>query len=477
MMQGALEDISKAVGHTPIVRLNRVTAGLGVEVYVKCEYLNPGGSHKDRLAANLLRRAEEDELKPGGTIVEATSGNTGASLALLAALRGYKCVFVMPDKMSQEKIAHLRAFGARVVVCPTAVEPDDPRSYYQVALRIARETPNSFYANQYHNPANPEAHYLSTGPEVWNQTGGDFEVFCAGIGTGGTVSGVGKFLREKKPGIKIVGVDPVGSLYYDFVKTGRVTKPFSYKVEVIGEDFFPGTMNLGILDDIVRVDDKECFLMTRDLTRLEGLFVGGSGGAAVAGALKYARAMEARGEAKVGDRPARIVVFLADAGHKYVSKIFNDDWMRENGFLEDAPGMGTVRDIIGGRDRRPLVTARPDARLRDVITQMKTQGISQLPVLSEGKLRGIVAEVDLLRALVTGGITLDSPITEVLEDDYATVTPNTKIELLQGVLADAKVAIVEEDDKVVGIVTKIDLIDFLARRAQQPGATLPPPAS
>jgi cystathionine beta-synthase len=422
----------------------------------------------------MLRRAEEGGLKPGGTIVEATSGNTGASLALLAAIRGYRCVFVMPDKMSQEKISHLRAFGARVVVCPTAVDPDDPRSYYQVAQRIAAETHNSFYANQYHNPANPESHYLSSGPEIWKQTGGDFEVFCAGMGTGGTLSGVGKFLREHKPTIKIVGIDPVGSLYYDFVKQGRITKSFAYKVEGIGEDFFPTTMNLKIIDEIIRVDDKECFLMTRDLTRLEGLFVGGSGGAAVAGAVKYARTMVERGEGKVGDRPARILVFLADGGHKYLSKIFNDDWMRENGFLEDSPGIGTVRDILQGK--KPIVTARPDARLREVIDQMKTLSISQLPVVEKGRMRGIVAEVDLLRALVTGGKTLDSPIAEVVEDDYATVTPNTKIELLQGVLADAKVAIVEERDEVIGIVTKIDLIDFLAKH-KVTAATVPPPAS
>jgi cystathionine beta-synthase len=475
MMQGALQDISKAVGNTPIVQLHKVTGGLPVEIYVKCEFLNPGGSHKDRLASNMLRRAEEDGLKPGGTIVEATSGNTGASLALLAALRGYKCVFIMPDKMSQEKISHLRAFGARVVVCPTAVEPDDPRSYYQTALRIARETPNCFYANQYHNPANPEAHYMSSGPEIWQQTGGDFDVFCAGMGTGGTLSGIGKYLREKKPGIKMVGVDPVGSLYYDFVKQGRITKAFSYKVEGIGEDFFPSTMNLKILDDIVRVDDKECFLMTRDLTRCEGLFVGGSGGAAVAGAMKYARAMVERGESTGpdGKRPARILVFLADGGHKYLSKIFNDDWMRENGFLEDAPGIGTVADMLQGK--KALVTARPEARLREVIDQMKTLGISQLPVVERGKMRGIVAEVDLLRALVTGGKTLETPITEVVEDDYATVTPNTKIELLQGVLADAKVAIVQDRDEVVGIVTKIDLIDFLAKHKPVPPSV--PPAA
>jgi cystathionine beta-synthase len=490
MMHGALEDISKAVGNTPIVRLNRVTAGLAAEIYVKCEYLNPGGSHKDRLAANMLRRAEEEGLKPGGTIVEATSGNTGASLALLAAIRGYKCVFVMPDKMSQEKIAHLRAFGARVVVCPTAVEPDDPRSYYQVALRLAKETPNSFYANQYHNPANPEAHYLSSAPEIWRQTGGDFDAFVAGMGTGGTISGCGKFFKEKKPSIQIVGVDPVGSLYYDFVKTGRITKPFSYKVEGIGEDFFPTTMNLKIIDEIIRVDDKECFLMTRDLTRLEGLFVGGSGGAAVAGAVTYAKQVAAASRgAQTGAEAIKILVFLADGGHKYMSKIFNDEWMRENGFLDDEPGLGTVHDLLmfragetgdrfrageagdvarDGSKKRALVTASPTSKVREVIETLKSLGISQLPVIENGKLKGIVAEVDLLRHLVSGLKTLDSPIGELVESDYATVTPKTKIELLQGVLADAKVAIVEEGESVVGIVTKIDLIDFLARAAAPP---------
>jgi cystathionine beta-synthase len=454
MMKGAIENITQAVGHTPIVKLNRVAQGLAADIYVKCEYLNPGGSHKDRVAINMIKRAEEAGLKPGGTIVEATSGNTGASLALIAAIKGYKCVFVMPDKMSQEKIASLRAFGARVVICPTAVEADDPRSYYSVSKRIAEETPNSFYANQYHNPANPEGHYLNTGPEIWEQTQGDLDVFVAGMGTGGTISGAGKFLKEKRPSTLIVGVDPVGSLYYDFVKSGRVTKPFTYKVEGIGEDFFPSTMNLKIIDEIVRVDDKECFLMTRDLVRLEGLYVGGSGGAAVAGAIKYAKA---------ANKKQNIMVLLPDSAQKYLSKIFNDDWMRENGFLEEQPGLGTVRDLLQGK-AGTIVSASPGDKVRDVVATLKSLGISQLPVLESGKLRGIVAEVDLLRHLVSGAGTLDSSIASLVESDYATVTPETKIELLQSVLSDAKMAIVTEGDGVVGIITKIDLIDFLAKR-------------
>jgi cystathionine beta-synthase len=458
MMRGALSDITKAVGHTPVVKLNRVTDGVEADIYVKCEYLNPGGSHKDRVALNMIRDAEAAGLKPGGTIVEATSGNTGAALAMVACIKGYKTVFVMPDKMSQEKISTLRAYGAKVVVCPTAVEPEDPRSYYQVAKRIAEETPNCFYANQYHNPSNPGAHYLSTGPEIWEQCGHEIDVFVAGMGTGGTISGTGKFLKQKKPDIKLVGVDPVGSLYYDFVKSGRVTKPFSYKVEGIGEDFFPTTMNLKIIDEVIRVDDRECFLMTRDLVRLEGLFVGGSGGAAVAGAIKYA---------KMTGRKENILVLMPDAASKYISKIFNDEWMRENGFLDEERGLGTVRELLLTKSSN-VVTAPADARVRDVIDTLKSKGISQLPVVEGAKLRGMVHEVDLLRHLVQGGGTLESPITDLIESDYATVTPSTKVELLQGVLSEAKIAIVLDKEAIVGVITKIDLIDYLARRAAPP---------
>jgi cystathionine beta-synthase len=470
MMKGALADITKAVGHTPIVRLNKVGQGVQSDLFVKCEYLNPGGSHKDRVALNMIGEAEKQGLKPGGYIVEATSGNTGASLALVSAIRGYKCVFVMPDKMSQEKIAALRAFGARVVVCPTAVEADDPRSYYQTAKRIANElAPNVYYANQYHNQANPEGHYKSTGPEIWEQCGTELDAFVAGMGTGGTISGAGRFLKEKKPAIKIVGVDPVGSLYYDFVKSGRITKPFTYKVEGIGEDFFPSTMNLKLIDEIIRVDDKECFLMTRDLVRLEGLYVGGSGGAAVAGAIKYAKALDDAGKKK-----ENILILMPDSAQKYLSKIFNDDWMRENGFLEENEGLGTVRDVIG-KSPQKLVTASSTDKVRVVIDALKSRGISQVPVVDGGKLIGLVSEVDLLRHLVSGSGTLDSPIGPLVEGDYATVTPDTKIELLQGVLNDAKLALVLDKEQLVGVVTKIDLIEFLAKRPA-PKASAAPPA-
>src|SRR5215470_5304760 len=359
MMKGALPNVLEAVGRTPIVKLQKVARHVAAEIFVKCEYLNPGGSMKDRVARNIVEDAERRGLLgPGATIVEATSGNTGMGLALVAALRGYQCVFVMPDKMSQEKVQALRAFGARVVICPTAVEPEDPRSYYQTAKRIVQETPGAYYANQYHNPANPEAHYLSTAPEIWQQTNGELDVFVAGMGTGGTISGCGRYFKEKKPGFRLVGVDPIGSLYYEYIKTGRLTKPFSYYVEGIGEDFLPGTMNLAIIDQIVRVDDKECFNLTRELVRQEGIFCGGSSGAAVAGAIKYAE--------QLGDEKKNIVVLLPDSAQKYLSKIFDDEWMRSNGFLDEEDPLGTVRDLLSHKKHREIVGAQRGDSLRNV---------------------------------------------------------------------------------------------------------------
>jgi cystathionine beta-synthase len=457
-MTGAKANILEAIGHTPIVKLQKVARHVAADIYVKCEYLNPGGSMKDRVAVNIITDAERRGLLgPGGTIVEATSGNTGMGLALVAALRGYSCVFVMPDKMSLEKVQALRAAGARVVICPTAVEPEDPRSYYQTAKRIVQETPGAFYANQYHNPANPEAHYLSTAPEIWEQTAGEVDVFVAGMGTGGTISGCGRFFKEKKPGFRLVGVDPIGSLYYEFVKTGRMTRPFAYYVEGIGEDFLPSTMNLKIVDDIMRVDDKECFLMTRELVRQEGLFVGGSSGAAVAGAIKYA---------EMSKRKENILVLLPDGAQKYLSKIFDDKWMRENGFLDEPDPLGTVAELLRAKKQRPLVRTQLGEKVRDVIGLMRDNGVSQMPVMDkDGKrLAGIVAEVDLLKHLVEGEGGLDAPIDALVESDYATVTPATRVHLLRNIFNDAAIVVVEERDTIVGVITKIDLIEFLAER-------------
>jgi cystathionine beta-synthase len=466
MLKNARATILDAIGNTPLVKLNRIGRDVAADIYVKCEYMNPGGSMKDRMTLNLVEHAERrGELNPGGTIVEATSGNTGAGLAMIAAVRGYHCVFVMPDKMSLEKIASLRAWGARVVVCPTAVEPEDPRSYYSVAKRISQETPNCFYANQYHNPDNPGGHYRSTGPEIWENTGGEIDVFVAGLGTGGTMAGIGRYLKEKKPAVQLVGVDPIGSLYYDYIKTQRVAKPFTYKVEGIGEDFFPSTFDPKLIDDVIRVDDKECFLMTRDLVRQEGLYCGGSSGAAVSGALKYAR--------KTGKKQ-NIVVLLPDGAAKYLSKIFNDEWMREHGLLDDRTGAGSVADLLQLKARGPVITVRADERVKDVIAKLKDYGISQIPVMKDDELIGMVTEVGLLRYLASGEYSLTSPVEALAESDYATVSPNTGIESVQSLLAQARMAIVTDRDKVVGVITKIDLIEYLARGRR--GSILPPSA-
>jgi cystathionine beta-synthase len=455
LMQGAVADLTQAIGHTPIVRLNRVAEGIESEIYIKLESLNPAGSMKDRVALNIIRDAEaRGMLGPGGTIIEATSGNTGAGLAMVAAIRGYKCIFVMPDKMSSEKIDTLRAYGAKVVICPTAVEPSDPRSYYSTARRIVEETPAAFYANQYHNPANPEAHYVSTAPEIWEQTGGGFDAFVSGMGTGGTLSGCGRYFKEQSPDVKIVGVDPIGSLYYEYIKTGRLTKAFSYYVEGIGEDFLPSTMNLDILDEVVQVDDRECFLMTRELVRREGIFCGGSGGAAVVGAIKYARSLK---------EPQRILVLMPDSAQKYLSKIFNDEWMRSNGFLAEDDTEGTVAHLLKSKQGR-LLTISATASVREAVRILKEHGISQLPVLdTTGRHCGLVSELDLLNHVVENEGDPETKLEQLISSDYATVTPHTRLQLLKHIFKDAKVVLVVDNDKAVGILTKIDLIDYVSQ--------------
>jgi len=321
-----ISDISRAIGNTPLVKLRKIVDENSATVLAKAEFMNPGGSIKDRMAIYIIEDAEKKGLlKPGGTIVENTSGNTGVGVAIISAIKGYKAIFTIPDKMSQEKIDLLKAFGAEVIVTPTDVPPDSPLSYYETAKRIARETPNSFYLNQYHNLKNTESHYYTTGPEIWEQTEGKIDYFVAGIGTGGTMSGAGKFLKEKKPDIKIIAVDPIGSVYYDYFKHKKLIEPKVYKVEGIGEDMLVENVDFSIIDDIYQVNDKESFIIARRLTKEEGLFVGGSSGSAAKVAVDLAK--------KVG-RDKIIVVILPDSGTRYLSKIYSDRWMKDNGFLD-----------------------------------------------------------------------------------------------------------------------------------------------
>jgi len=458
LMKGAFPNVVAAVGHTPIVRVNKVATHVApAQVYCKLEYLNPGGSVKDRPAIKIVEDAERQGiLKPGGTIVEATSGNTGMGLAMVAAVRGYKTIFVMPDKMSEEKMAALRAFGSKVVVCPTNVEPEDPRSYYSVAKRLSVETPNAILANQYHNPANPIAHYESTGPEIWEQTGGELDVLVVPMGTGGTISGTGRYLKEKKPSLKVIGVDPIGSVYYDYFRSGKMPAASTYRVEGFGEDFLPSTMSFDVVDEVIRVSDKECFQWTRRVVREEGLYTGGSAGGTVCAAVKYAE--RAR-------RPEHIVCILPDSAVRYLSKIFNDTWMREGGFLDPDETTGdTIGDLVT-RQNREVVTARVGDTFDSVIKRMKEFGISQLPVLDEaGTVAGLITEVDMLNALLEQRANLKTPIAGFLNGQYALVASHNRTSILAQMFSQNRVVVVEDEGRVVGILTKIDFIDWFSSR-------------
>jgi len=457
------DNILEAIGNTPLIRLHRLTQGLQADVYIKADYMNPGGSVKDRIGIWMINEAERKGLlKPGGTIIEGTSGNTGMGLALVAAVRGYKVVFTITDKQSREKIDLLKAFGAEVIVCPTAVEPEDPRSYYSVAAKLAREIPNSFYPNQYENPMNPDAHYHTTGPEIWKDSEGKITHFVCGMGTGGTISGVGKYLKEKNEKIQIIGVDPIGSLYHEFIKTGKIGKAKTYVVEGIGEDIFPGTMNFKVLDDAVQVTDEECFVAARRLAKQEGIFTGGSGGGCLAGALRVAQ------KCKKGDM---LVAFLPDSGTRYLSKIYNDAWMQEYGYVDTEMAL-TAADVVRVKrqnsKKRELIFAQPYQTVFHALHTMQQQDISQLPVVEEEQPIGTIYEDQILNLALQGKDLRKLVIREVMGPPLPRIPSNSPVERVTHMLSHEGPAVfVEMDNGRREILTKFDLMDTVAGLVEQ----------
>jgi cystathionine beta-synthase len=445
------------IGDTPLLRLHRIADPSGALLWVKPEFLNPAGSIKDRMALYIIEKAErEGKLKPGGTIIENTSGNTGMGVAMVAAVKGYKAIFTIPDKMSSEKINTLKAYGAKVIVTPTNVPADSPQSYYETAKRLHRETPGSFYLNQYHNPDNIEAHYHTTGPEIWEQTKGKIDYLVAGIGTGGSLSGAGRFLKEKNPNLKIVAVDPRGSVFYDYWKSGKLPTPEVYKVEGIGEDMLVEALDMTVIDEMFQVDDGQCFRMARRLTTEEGLFAGGSSGGAAHVAVEVAR--------KAG-KGKNVVCILPDSGTRYLSKIYSDEWMRDNGFLQAAPSLGKVQDMLASMSRS-VITAAPSDTVIEVIERMKQHDISQLPVMANGVPTGLISEVDLLNYMVLGKQRISDPVGPLASEELFTVSPEISVEQLaeKFALDRRPAAAVVQDGRLVGMLTKIDIIDFLAKK-------------
>ena len=454
------DNILGAMGNTPLVRLGKIAKDLPVPLYAKLEWMNPGGSVKDRVGAFIIEQAEKrGELKAGGTIVEATSGNTGVGLAIAAALKGYKTIFVMPDKMSNEKILLLRAYGAKVVITPTAVAPEDPRSYYEVAKRFVRETPNAILANQYHNPDNPKTHELTTGPELWDQTDGRVTDVIIGMGTGGTITGVGRFLKSKNPKIQIVGVDIEGSILTEIWQNkGTIPEgayPKTYKVEGIGEDFLPTALDLSVVDAIERAGDRESFLWARQLVRQEGIFAGGSSGSAMAGAVKYCRRLN-------GNQLP--VVLLPDSGSRYLSKFYDDKWMREFGFLSMEFGETTLGDLLIAKPDKVLYTATIGDSIRKVVAVMHQHGISQMPVVgADGTLVGLIEEVDLLNHILDKHEhTQEESIDPLVQNAGAVFPPETSLEEAMPSLKIGLALIVIDNSRPAGILTKIDVLDYVA---------------
>ncbi len=448
-----------AVGHTPLVKLQTVARGVRPTVLAKLEMLNPGGSVKDRIGLRMIEAAErEGRLRPGGTIVEPTSGNTGHGLAIAAAIKGYKCIFVMPDKMSQEKVALLRAYGAEVVITPTAVAPESPESYYRVADRLTEEIPGAFQPNQYFNQENPRAHYETTGPEIWEQTGGAVDVLVAGVGTGGTITGAARYLKERKPDIIVVGADPEGSLY-----SGDEVRP--YLVEGIGEDFWPETFDPSVVDRWIRVADRDSFRLARAVTRQEGILVGGSSGTALFAALEVAREL---------DETATVIVIFPDTGRNYLSKLYSDSWLLQYGMLE-RPEVVRVEEVLSAKpgDLPPLVTANAHDKVRQAIDALKEYGISQAPVVREpsaevSQFVGAIQERALLDRIFRDPDALQADVAEVMGPPIPMVEFDEPIEIAFGELQREPAVLVAKAGQVLGVLTRSDLLEFLAHRREMP---------
>jgi cystathionine beta-synthase len=451
-----VDSILDLVGNTPLVPLRRVAEGLPYRVLAKLEYLNPGGSVKDRIGACMIDEAERSgRLKPGGTIVEATSGNTGVGLALVAAVRGYRTVFVIPDKMSSEKIRLLRSYGGRVVVTPAGVPPSHPMSHYSVARRLSQEIPGAYYPNQYENPGNPEAHYRTTGPEIDRALGVELGAIIGTVGTGGTMSGIGRYFKEHRPSVRIVAVDPAGSVLGPYFRTGQTGSAVPYQVEGIGEDMIPQTIHYQFLDDFVEVNDRESFHMARRLVRQEGLFVGGSSGSAVAGALRW-----------LVKRPlpdgATVVVILPDSGDRYLSKFYSDDWMREKGFLDIG---ATARDLVQRKGAVPAIVAvEPTTVARDALALLRQHGIGQVPVLSGTSSVGTVLEDHLLHSSLADETVLDRSVTQILSPPLPEVPDDAPVSEVLHRFREEGTLLVRETatGKPIGVLTRHDLVGYLS---------------
>jgi cystathionine beta-synthase len=453
-------NILEAIGRTPLIRLNRIPQGSRAQVFAKCDHLNPGGSVKDRIGIAMIEDAEKRGLlKPGGTIVEGTSGNTGMGLALVAVVKGYKAVFTMTDKQSKEKVDLLKAMGAEVIVCPTAVAPEDPRSYHSVADKLTRDISNAYHPNQYANPANPDVHYRTTGPEIWEDTEGKITHFVAGMGTGGTMTGISRYLKEKNPGIKVIGADPVGSILDEFFHKGTVGKAETYKVEGIGEDFFPTTLDFSLLDDVIQVTDKDSFLWARRLARLEGIFAGGSAGTALAAAMKV---LPTLGEQHL------MVVFIPDTGLRYLSKLYNDAWMKDNQYSEASLPL-TAAEIVAAKAPGglpvELVTVAPADPVSEALERMQSKDFSQLPVFENAAPVGAIYEDEILTLALAGKDLKKLVVREVMSPSFPVVPSGATIDQISVFITrDCPAVFVELGDRRYEILTKYDLFRAVAQR-------------